>query len=375
MLKNLYAEKQARLTQSELNTVIGHHERYASNAGGTRARLSMTDLAGLSFANRVLANADFTGASLAGASLLRTNLERASLYCTDLRDSDLRYANLRFADLRGAALGGANLSFAKLDNADLRVAMMMFVTPAGDSTIVNRAGRGAGKHGVDFTNCSMKKVSFGNAKLDGADFSGAMLDGANFKGAKLEGVRFDNAVLTGVNLKELAVPPAALKGSVTDVTPEAQARQGLLLARLQSHREWIESSGRVGAPGSLDGEDIRPLQGSVTSRALTAISSKNVVAIGLDFSGSQLQAASFDGADLRDADFRDCDLRGASFRNAKIAHARFERADLRPLALAGGGSRAVDLTGASGTFEQFANATLAGSVSDLGLATPAVDYI
>jgi uncharacterized protein YjbI with pentapeptide repeats len=367
MLKNLHGEKRVAKTQAELNVVLAQHELFAASRGGRRAQLGMADLSGLNLANRTLNEADFAGASLEGASLFGATLVRTSFYCSDLRKSDLRYANLLYADMRGATFRGANLSFARMDHADLRVAMMMFVSPIGISMVDRNEPAGSPMHGVDFTNCSLKNVSFGNAKLDGANFSGALLQGANFRGAKLDNVTFEGAVMTGVNLAGTVLPPEALKGCVTDVTPQARAKFDELRAKLEAHQQWIVSAGKQGSQGVLDGEDIRPLQKLVVSRPLSAISARDVIAVGLNFSGCQLQAARFDGADLRDADFTGADLRGASFKNAKIAHARFANADLRNLQLENGKIRRVDFAGALGSQEQFEQARLQSRVSDLGL--------
>jgi uncharacterized protein YjbI with pentapeptide repeats len=377
MLKNLYGEKRVTRTQHELNAVLLSHERYVTYRGGARAQLAHSELDGLSLANRNLTEVDFSGASLVGANLYGSNLERASLYCADLRECDLQCAKLTRADLRGASFKGAKLAFAVLDHADLRAAMMMYVSADGDLVFDREKSARAAKtgvNGVDFSNCSMKGASFGNAKLDGADFTGAILSGASFKNAKLTNVTFKNAILTGVNLKELAVPPEALAGCIADVTPEAAAKYDLLKARLESHQQWIGSGGAKGSPANFDGEDLRPLHKLLVGRPLTGLSARGANCIGLDFSGSQLQAAKFDGADLRDVNFSNADLRGASLRTTRLAHAKFAGTNLGHLALNSGSILAADLTGADATEEQFYNAVLDDKVAALGLSvsvTPA----
>ena len=77
-------------------------------------------------------------------------------------------------------------------------------------------------------------------------------------------------------------------------------------------------------------------------------------AIGVSFAGAKLQGANFEGADLREADFTGADLRGASFRGAKLWFAKFSKADVRPLALDNGSSRAIDLTDALFSRDSFA---------------------
>jgi uncharacterized protein YjbI with pentapeptide repeats len=251
--------------------------------------------------------------------------------------------------------------------------MMMFMSPDGVD-IVDRSdpNRGGGDGTVDFSNCSLKRASFGNAKLDGANFSGALLQGANFRGAKLKNVKFDGAILTGVDLRDLGVPPELLTGCIMDASPAVLERFETLRSRLDAHQEWIVSGGKLGSHCVLDGEDIRTLQKLVIGRPLTGLSARNAIAVGLNFSGSQLQGARFDGADLRDANFSSADLRGASFAGAKISHANFDKADLRGLVLGSGQVRTVSFADAIGTEHQFAGALLDdGDIAQLGLLVQA----
>lgn len=372
MLKDIYSAPRTVMTQVELNAVMASHDKYLAVRGGTRAQFNLRSLDGLNLANRNLSEADFSGASLVNATLYGSNLTRSNFYCADLRGSNLRCANLSHADLRGASFRGASLSSAMLDNADLRAAVMMFVRPGGDRVMVMDHSKGAKDTGqtlgVDFSNCSMKNISLGNAKLNGANFSGAILHGANFKGAQLPNVNLDGAILTGVSMSDLMVPPAALKGCITDVSPESIERATTLKAKIDAHRLWIGSDGKRGEAANLDGEDLRPLLQFFAKLPLTALSARNANAIGVNFSGCQLQAARFDGADLRDADFADADLRGASFAGAKLSHARFDRADMTALVLANGNKLAPNLSAAVATEEQFFNAKVDGPMSALGLA-------
>ncbi|MGZ5932367.1 MAG: pentapeptide repeat-containing protein [Rhizomicrobium sp.] len=373
MLKNLYGGDLVARSQAELNTILAAHERYALYQGGQRAQLAHADLSGLNLANRKLMEADFSGAALVGANLYGSNLERASLYCADLRNCNLQLANLVRADLRGASFKDARLSYAVLDQADLRSTMMTYsiadavAERARQTTAGMNASPQAVDPGVDFSHCSLKGVSFGNAKLSGVNFTDALLQGANFKNARLTNVTFTGAVLTGVNLRELVVPAGALDGCVLDVAPGAQAKIDIITSQLDAHRLWLASDGKKGIPAILDGEDLRPLRGMLTDHELAGLSAKKTNCIGLDFSGSQLQAAKFDGADLRDVDFSGCDLRGVSFRGAKLAHAKFERAILKRLRLTNGTTLAPDFTGADGSERQFSGAILEDDLGALGL--------
>jgi uncharacterized protein YjbI with pentapeptide repeats len=342
MIQDLYETKKVPLSQQDLNRILRAHELYVAHQGGMRAQLAHKILDGLVLANRNLEEADFSGASLVGASLYGSKLHRAILYCADLRECDLRAAKLTRADMRGASFKGAQLSYAVLDNADLRSGMMMHM--GAEDVSFSRQGE-AGPQGVDFSNCSMKGASFGGAKLDGANFTGALPQGAMFRGATLTNALFKDAVLTGILAGDLKVPPESLEGAVRDTTPEAAAKAGALKARLEAHQQWIATQGREGAPANLEGEDLRPLQNHLLGRRLSGLAARHAVAIGLDFSESQLQAAKFEGADLRGANFSKADLRGASFKDAKLAHANFTGADLRALPLANGTMLAADLGG------------------------------
>jgi len=377
MLKSLYRETRTRISQADLNILLTSHERFLTGRGGARTHFKFADLSGLNLANRILNEIDFSGASLAHANLFGSSLVRACLYCSDLRGSDLRNAKLKYADMRGATFKGARLSHAVLDNADLRAAMMMCVEPGGVSIVGSERGgeRKAvgGAHGVDFSHCSLKHVSFGNAKLDDADFSGALLQGANFRGARLSNAKLRGAVLTGVDLSQLQVPPEALAECLTDVSQQAVAKSDALKNALAIHQAWISSNGTQGTAAILDGEDLRPLQGSFAGRSLTGLSARDAIAVGVDFSGSQLQGAKFDGADLRDSDFSSAELCGASFKAAQLGHAKFDKAHLGNLRLLTGKVVTPSLLGAEAVAEQFDSAILDERLDVLGLQSVLID--
>jgi uncharacterized protein YjbI with pentapeptide repeats len=265
------------------------------------------------------------------------HLERAALHCADLTGADLRAANLRRADLRGAVLAGAALNGAVLDQADMRAAYIALTDANGAIQILpRREGRpqspyGANELGADFTNCAMRGVRLCSANLKGANFSGAVLEAADFTGAKVTDAVFQDAVLTGLAGAPPALSEDQRRGCVFDPDAEAMSRVPILLWTLQRAAEWIQSGGEKSEPAVLDDEDLRPLAGAFRDRALPALSARRVRAIGIDFSGAQLQGANFEAADLRGAVFEGADLRGVNFRGAKLSHARFSRADLAPL--------------------------------------------
>jgi uncharacterized protein YjbI with pentapeptide repeats len=320
------------MSQAGLARIMEDHRRYRSGQRGARANLRFARLDGLSLAHHDLSEADLSGASLVGADLRGANFSRASLYCADLRDCDLRNACLEQADLRGASFKGANLAFAFMDHADLRAATMLYM---GDTIRFQGNSHEESPFGaVDFSNSSLRNVSFRNARLDNADFTDALLQGAVFRGARLKNPCFRGAVLAGADLED--VPPQALSRCLPAPSPAARARAKGVMKALTGHHEWFVSAGRKGRPANIEGEDLRPLEGSLKGLCLAGLCARNVVAVSLDFSGCQLQAAKFDGADLRGASFADADLSGASFQDAKLAHAGFRNARIRDLVLCTG---------------------------------------
>ena len=318
------------------------HEKFLRGVGGTRAMLRYVQAPGVDGRRRVLNDADFTGANLRGVHFAGCHLERAALHCADLTGADLRSANLRRADLRGAVLAGAALNGAVLDQADMRAAYIAVPDSTGALHILpRREGRtsamvGDSDIGADFTNCAMRGVRLCSANLKGANFSGAVLDAADFTGSRVDGALFTDAVLTGLVGAQPALSEEQRRSCVFDPDAEALSRVPVLMWALQRAADWVASGGERSEPAVLDDEDLRPLAQAFRNRPLQALSAKRVCAIGLDFSGAQLQGAVFDSADLRGAVFEGADLRGASFRGAKLSHARFARADLAPLIGAAG---------------------------------------
>lgn len=369
MLANLHSEPRIKATQAQLDAVLDAHNGYVKKSGGMRAVLKLRDLSGLKLSNRLLDEADFTGTSLMGANASCSSFVRASLYCADLRFCNLRQANLQRADLRGASFGTADLAGAVLDYADMRAAIMLHTGSDGSMRKSREDLKREGAlGGVDFRNASLRNVSLGNAKLIAPDFSGSLMQGARFVGATFIDAKFDGAVITGVNLAELKVPPEALKGCVCDPTPEAVAKSAGLRDAIDAHEHWVQTGGTHGKPAVLDGADLRPLHGLLKQRNLIGISARNVMAIGVDFSGSMLQGAKLGGADLRGARFAYCDLSGASFRGAKLHHTSFERAKLGKLRLVSGEPLPTSFAEAEANSAQFAVAIFDSPLTDFGLS-------
>jgi uncharacterized protein YjbI with pentapeptide repeats len=315
------------INQRALTRIVADHERYLARRQGARARLSNARLDELDIAGRDLSEADLSGASLRNANLNGVNLSHASLYCADLTGCDLRGARLDHADLRGAAFRDANLSNAVMDHADLRAAAVLHLdgTPKFRGNEHAEAPYGA----VDFSGAALRHASFRHAKLDNANFTDALIEDASFQGARLRNACFRDAVVSGETPKALGhVLPA----------PNAAARDRArhVFSTLLAHHEWFSSNGKHGRPAVIDHEDLRPLGDALRGLCLAGMSARDVIAVGVDFSGCQLQAAKFDGADLRAALFNEADLSGTSFRHAKLAHATFKDAAIRDLILCTG---------------------------------------
>lgn len=322
------------MSQTNLDRVAADHFRYLTGHRGMRANLRLAKLDGLSLAHRDMSEADLSGASLVGANLYGVNLARASLNCADLRDCDLRNACLEHADLRGASFKGANLGYSVMDFADLRAATMLYVgdKPRFQGNAHDESPFGA----VDFSSASLRNASFRNARLDNANFTDALLEGAVFRGARLKHACFRGAAMAGADLDDLDVSPEAFRNCLAAPSSAAELRAGELMSALAAHHEWFVSEGRKGSPANIDGEDLRPLQGSLKGLCLAGLSARDVIGVSVDFSQCRLQAAKFDGADLRGANFADADLSGASFENAKLAHAGFRNARIRDFFLCTG---------------------------------------
>lgn len=362
MLNSLYSMEKIAISQSDLNRMLDDHEAFIARQGGVRAILRNAKLDGLSLANRNLFDVDMTGASLVGADLHGANLTHVKLSGADLRDCNLRNARLERADLRGASFKGANLAYATLDNADLGSATMVAEGKA--------AHPGAAGDGVDFSNCSLRNASFGNAKLDKANFSDALLQGAVFRGAALANAEFRGAVLLGVNLKELQVPPEALKDCITSPSQDAEARAEAVAEAILGHHAWVTSNGLSGRPAQIDGEDLRPLGDRLRGLHLAGISARGVIALGVDFTSCQLQAAKFEGADLRGALFINADLSGTNLDQAKLAHANFTNAVIQDLVLRDGRTVKAQAQSAQAAPEQFHAAKMTSKTFAARLSPP-----
>jgi uncharacterized protein YjbI with pentapeptide repeats len=318
------------LDQRTLTRIVSDHERYLARRQGSRARLANARLDHLDFAGRDLSEADLSGASLKGANLSGANLSRASLYCADLTGCDLRGTRLDHADLRGAAFRHANLNHAVMDHADLRAAAMLHL--GGTTKIQGNAHSEAPFGAVDFSGAALRHASFRNAKLDNANFTDALLEDASFHGARMRNACFRDAVVWGID----NLTPKSLSHALPAPNAAARERAKLVFSALQAHHDWFVSNGKRGQPALIDREDLRPLGDSLRGLCLAGLSARHVLAVGVDFSGCQLQAAKFDGADLRAAAFDRADLSGTSFRRAKLAHATFKNAAIRDLILCTG---------------------------------------
>ena len=327
----------------DIVAVLRSHENYVlRQPQGKRAFLRFVNLDGIYLSKRRLDEIDFSGATLRGANFAAANLSRASLSCTDLTNANFAGTNLSQADLRGARVSGANFDNADMERSDFRQATI--AVPGKSSWTV--VGQGQSLANVHFKNCSLKGAKLNHANLKDANFDGALLNGASFKGAVLGNASFEGAVLIGVEIAEMCIPKERLINCLTNPGPELRKQLPCLMEIVNSAQVWAETGGRQGRVAVLDGEDIRLLAPVMKGRKLTKMSCKSIIAVGVDFSGCELQTANFEGADLRGAIFTNADLRGASFKGANLAHANFGLANLLPLALDSGTTVSTSLENA-----------------------------
>ncbi len=343
-LKSIW-ENPPRLNQTQLDQFMLAHQYYVERRPrGRRMIMRFLQLHTLSLKDRNMTEAELTGSCLYACDLRGTNFERANLYCADLRLIDATDANFFRADLRGVTLRGAILTRALLDGADLRSAVVAVADEVRGLAILRHKrdaatnrGPALGEDGetaefaVDFTDASLAGAKLQGANLKHANFKGANLAGANLQGARLDGADLQGAILTGVDLSRLGLYPSQLVGCVVDPTPEAREQAAFLGVRIEEAERWWTTGGKQGHPAMMDGEDLRVIVDIFAGRSLTAMSARDALGVGVNFSGAMLQSARFDGADLRTANFEGADLRGASFANANLTRARFAGAQIGPL--------------------------------------------
>ena len=343
-LKSIW-ENPPRLNQTQLDQFMLAHQYYVERRPrGRRMIMRFLQLHTLSLKDRNMTEAELTGSCLYACDLRGTNFERANLYCADLRLIDATDANFFRADLRGVTLRGAILTRALLDGADLRSAVVAVADEVKGLAILRHKrdaatnrGPALGEDGetaefaVDFTDASLAGAKLQGANLKHANFKGANLAGANLQGARLDGADLQGAILTGVDLSRLGLYPSQLVGCVVDPTPEAREQAAFLGVRIEEAERWWTTGGKQGHPAMMDGEDLRVIVDIFAGRSLTAMSARDALGVGVNFSGAMLQSARFDGADLRTANFEGADLRGASFANANLTRARFAGAQIGPL--------------------------------------------
>jgi len=345
------------LKSDQIQRILRAHELFLQQGGkgGVRAVFASERLPGIDLSNRLLSKADLSGSILSCANLKFVNLSDATLYCCEMQNVDARYANFFSADMRGVTLNGSNLSHAKLDDVDFR-AGRLFKAGGGRNAVINRNGSATG---VDFSYCSLTGATFEGADLKGANFTGAIIVGTNFRGARMDNVTLSRAILTDVDLANIPLPAAAFKDCLMPPTRQAVMAKPQIIFRLNAHQRWIESNARMGTCAVIDGIDLRPLSDVIGKFKLTAISAREVVAPGVNFSCTELQGANFENADLRGASFEGSDLRGVKLRGALLHHARFLGADMRPLRLKSGEFLPCDLANTEFTAEQRAQALFA----------------
>lgn len=353
-------EKPPKLNQAQLDEFLTAHQNYLERRPkGRRLIMRFLQLHSLSMQSRNMTEVELTGACLYACDLRAANFERANLYCADLRLADASDANFFRADLRGVTLRGAILNRTNLVGADLRSAIVAAADDeTGFSVLRHRrdasTNRDLGVYGsdhqaefaVDFTDASMARANLQDANLRRANFKGADLSGAKLKGARLERANLNGAILTGVDLSRTGLTAAQLVGCVVEPTTEAKEQAAFLAVRIEDAERWWKSEGKSGSRAVMDGEDLRVIPNIFYGRALTAMSAKGALGVGVNFAKARLQSASFNNADLRKANFEGADLRGACFDGANLTRACFDGAKIGPLVVNGRVVRTTTFEGA-----------------------------
>lgn len=251
-----------------LRGILDDHARWLASGGehGRRA-----DLMGAN-----LADADLSGINLCRALLTGADLSRADLTHTVLDHASLARATLAGAELCAATLVGADLTWANLSEADLTDADLT------DAILPD----------AELTGARLVRANLTGAELDGADLTGANVESAIMTGANMSGTRFTGdgmdaafeadqvygapeltpvSELPDADLEELPGPagatapaaeapaatPAAARPLAAPVPGGPADRLAQVAARLERHRQWLDSGGVHGARADLT--DLAPL--------------------------------------------------------------------------------------------------------------------
>lgn len=297
----------------------------------------------LDFAGQVLDGRDWSQATLpmadfSNVSANNCNFDNADLFGADFSGASLRNATFTNCDLRGCNFAQTDLDGAVIRDADLRPGK--FSPPEACVPEINAAPANAPatEQGVDHPDAissseeRLVSANFAGADLTGADLAGSNLRKANFSGATLKNASFEYCDLTDTNFLNCDLSRARTGGSnlVDALTAlEIEPRPEWFQMTLERHRVWIESNGTMGERATLNGMTLRNLD--LSNCDLRGAVLTDVVAIGSNFSGSNLAFSDFSNSKLRGANFEDALLNGANFSGACLAGASLRRASIEPL--------------------------------------------
>ena len=154
--------------------------------------LSYSDMSGLDLQRADLRRATLQEATLSGADLSHADLRESNLRGADLRDADLRGAGLSWAKLSSSDLSGVTLDRSNLMGTDLREANLSQASLR--NAVLNGATlTDANLQDADLSGADLNWTKFARANLEGANLREASLGWADLSGASLERATLKNA--------------------------------------------------------------------------------------------------------------------------------------------------------------------------------------
>lgn len=295
------------------------------------------------FTGQVLDGQDWSKMSLPLADFSNTsandcNFENADLFGADFSGASLRNAVFTNCDLRGCNFALADLTGAVLRDTDLRPGKYSPREACGTEVAAFSIHALAGQQAPEQVEAGaavqprLVSANFAGADLTDSDLSGATMRKANLAGSTLKNACFENCDLTETNFLNCDLSCALTRGSnICDALTglEIEPRPEWFQMTLERHRVWIESDGVMGERANLSGMTLRNLD--LSNCDLRGALLMNVLAIGTNFSGSNLAFANFSNAKLRGANFESTVLNGANFSGACLAGASLRGASIEPV--------------------------------------------
>jgi uncharacterized protein YjbI with pentapeptide repeats len=288
--------------------------------------------------------------SLAGRDLAGADLRGAQLAGIDLTGAFLEHANLTGADLTGALCEGAVFAGACLDGAKLHKAVLKKAN-FGEAQAI----------GADFSEAQLDDAMLYKADLSNADLRGASLGECNALHTRFTDARLDGSHCQQGLFVEADLSRASLHGAIWFKAQFIQAK----LNGSQAHKADLKEClfAEVEATGcDFSGADLR---------SVIAVKSnfKNLLAVGVQATGSgwaqsELGGADFSRAQLAQTGFMDAKLDGVDFSHANLRRAMMLNASLRSSCFDGAQMYEASLRGADLTDATLRHANLHGV--DLG---------